>query len=384
MVLGVSCFDGMASSMRVRNLFEPLIAKNLISASNLIYKKDNKQPIGTAGCINNISYKVINFRLSNIFSVIGFIFGGMSFLKKSKQRGKSNIIYNYSYPDIKNIIFILYAKLIGYKIIMDIVEDNNYQAHVGLLNKFRISTSLFLMRHSRHFTNSYIGISEHLFKKLEVVSKGKAPVYLIPITVNLSYFPKKDCHPDKDNLQIFYGGSYGEKDGLEYLIAAFDEVSKNNTGVKLILTGAGHKLDMDKINQQIDKTTNKNRIIYKGFLSTEDYYKLLNECDIFCMTRINSKFANAGFPFKLGEFLASGKAVIATNVGDVSKYLKDDVNALMIQPNSVRELIEALTKLVENPDKICALGIEARKTAELNFDTEKVCMVLLTIFQSVI
>ncbi|NJO25605.1 MAG: hypothetical protein HC867_07370 [Bacteroidia bacterium] len=47
--MGVSCFDGMASSMRVRNLIEPLVAKNLISVSNLIYKKDNKEPIGKSG-----------------------------------------------------------------------------------------------------------------------------------------------------------------------------------------------------------------------------------------------------------------------------------------------------------------------------------------------
>ena len=33
--MGVSCFDGMASSTRVRNLVEPLINKNLITVNNL-------------------------------------------------------------------------------------------------------------------------------------------------------------------------------------------------------------------------------------------------------------------------------------------------------------------------------------------------------------
>ncbi|MGB4844908.1 MAG: glycosyltransferase family 4 protein, partial [Ferruginibacter sp.] len=119
-----------------------------------------------------------------------------------------------------------------------------------------------------------------------------------------------------------------------------------------------------------------------GYLSTDDYYTLLNQCDIFCMTRVNSKFANAGFPFKLGEFLASGKAIIATRVGDVPDYLFNDKNALVITPDSVEAIVNALEVLIENPDKRKALGIEARKTAEQHFDSENISMKLLSIFNS--
>jgi glycosyltransferase involved in cell wall biosynthesis len=100
------------------------------------------------------------------------------------------------------------------------------------------------------------------------------------------------------------------------------------------------------------------------------------------MTRINSKFANAGFPFKLGEFLASGKAVIATSVGDVPNYLFNDINALLINPNSAEEIIDALLLLIEDPDKRKALGAEARKTAERCFDSDTVGMRLLSIFEA--
>lgn len=54
MVMGVSCFDGMASS-EVRNLIEPLVNKSLVTAHNLIYQKDNeaigKNP-GSAGIVS--------------------------------------------------------------------------------------------------------------------------------------------------------------------------------------------------------------------------------------------------------------------------------------------------------------------------------------------
>jgi glycosyltransferase involved in cell wall biosynthesis len=382
-VMGVSCFDGMASSMRVRNLFEPLIEKKIISVNNLIYQKDNKEPIGKKGSLNNINFEVIGFRLANLFSIFGFFFKGMSFLKKNKIQGYNNIIYNYNAPDIKNIFFILYGRLIGYKIIFDIIEDNQYEAHVGVVNKFRIKTSVFLFKKSKYFADAMIGISEHLFKLIQTATKNKIPAYLIPITVNLKYFKKNIPVTQKNGIKIFYGGSFGRKDGLEYLIKAFGEVSLVHPTAELILTGLGHKQDMDRVNNEINKNVNKHMIIYKGFLSINDYYKQLNECDIFCMTRVNSKFANAGFPFKLGEFLATGKAVIATNVGDVPNYLFNGVNALVINPDSVEELIDALLILIEHPEKRQALGIEARKTAEHFFDSDTVSMKLLSIFQSV-
>lgn len=382
-IMGVSCFDGMASSMRVRNLIEPLVAKNLITVGNLIYQKDNKEPIGKAGKKNNIAYKVIGFRLKNPFSVFSFVFGGLGFLRKNKIKGHKNILYNYNYPDVKNIFFILYAKIIGYKIVFDIIEDNSYQAHVGFINKMRLKSSVLLFKYCRYFADSMIGISEHLYKLVRTTTEDKIPSYLIPVTVNLAYFKTPgETHTPEKPVKIFYGGSFGGKDGLEYLISAFDEVSLVHENIELIFTGIGHKLDMERVFAQIDKVKHKNRILYKGFLSTDEYYRTLNECDIFCMTRVNSKFANAGFPFKLGEFLASGKAVVATSVGDVPNYLFSDINAIVVQPNSVDDLIDALLQLIENPEKRKRLGAEARKTAEKCFDSDKVGLKLLDIFSA--
>lgn len=383
MVMGVSIFDGMAGSTRVRNLFAPLIGKGLLNASNLIYETDNKVPIGKEGRLNDINFRIIGFRLGNPFSIFGFWSRGMSFLRKNKQAGSKNIIYNYNYPDLKNIVFLMYGRMIGYKIVFDIIEDNRFEAHVGYVNKVRIKTSLVLFKLSRYFTKAYIAISDHLYKRVEENAKGKIPVHLIPITVNLNYFKINGHQVNKNDLKIFYGGSFAPKDGLSYLLDAFEEVSKKDSNIKLILTGLGNTADVDKIKEKISGSAAKERILFKGFLATDEYYAVLNSCDIFCMTRVNSKFANAGFPFKLGEFLASGKGVIATRVGDVPKYLHNGENSLLINPDSVSEIVQALSIFINNPEKINTLGAAARRTAETNFDSDKISMELLSIFNSI-
>ncbi|HMU09181.1 MAG TPA: glycosyltransferase [Ferruginibacter sp.] len=381
--MGVSIFDGMAGSTRVRNLFAPLIGRGLLKANNLIYETDNKVPIGKEGRLNEINFRIIGFRLGNPFSIFSFWGRGMSFLRKNKQSGSKNIIYNYNYPDLKNIVFLMYGRMIGYKIVFDIIEDNRFEAHVGFVNKVRIKTSLVLFKLSRHFTKAYIAISDHLYKRAEENAKGKIPVHLIPITVNLNYFKINGHQVNKNDLKIFYGGSFAPKDGLSYLLDAFEEVSKKDNNIKLVLTGLGNPADVDKIKEKISGSAAKERILFKGFLATDEYYAVLNSCDIFCMTRVNSKFANAGFPFKLGEFLASGKGVIATRVGDVPKYLHNGENSLLINPDSVSEIVQALSTFINNPEKINTLGAAARRTAETNFDSDKISMELLSIFNSI-
>jgi len=381
-IIGVSYSDGMASSTRVRNLLEPLISKNLINASNLIYKKDAFGIINKNGAINNVNYRVIGFCRSNPLSIIPFICIGIHFINKNRSRIQKNILYNYSYPDIKNILFILYAKLIGYKVILDITEDNRYHTKLSrFLTKLKIASSLFFIKHASHFTDGILAISDHLYKHMSKISRGNIPVYHIPISVDLNKFERK-TYQIPTNFKIFYGGSFGEKDGLEYLIKAFEDICLKFKNLSLILTGRGNEHDMGHLYQLIDNSSIKDKIIFKDYLSKDEYYNLLNECDIFCITRVNSNFANAGFPFKLGEFLATGKSTIATNIGDIDKYLKNGCNALLINPSSVEEIVKALKYLLKNQNQINIIGMEGRKTAEYYFDSEKISMNLFQIFES--
>jgi glycosyltransferase involved in cell wall biosynthesis len=383
LVLGVSCFDGMASSMRVRNLIEPLAEKQLAEVNNLIYDtQTDRFRSSKGGTENGINFKVLKLVPGNIFSIISFLWSGLRFIKKKKSKQKKNIIYNYDYPDAKNIVFLLFAKWIGYKIVVDVVEDNRFiTKYSSFFNKVRMVTSKSILNFSPYFTSAYVGISKHLCNKMQAVGKGKIPVYLIPVTVNFKYFNKTLPRFNQEEVKIFYGGSFGPKDGLPFLLKAFDQVAGVYPNLSLVLSGKGLQSDMDEIFSLISTLNNKNRIIYKGYLDTEEYYKLLTGCEFFCMTRVNSKYANAGFPFKLGEFLATGKPVIATSVGDVPDYLRHQDNALLIEPESVAQLADAISYLLENPGSWQSLGISGRKTAEKYFGSEKLSSQLLDLLQ---
>jgi glycosyltransferase involved in cell wall biosynthesis len=101
------------------------------------------------------------------------------------------------------------------------------------------------------------------------------------------------------------------------------------------------------------------------------------------MIRTRTQYAGAGFPFKLGEFLASGKPTIATRIGDVGLYLQDRVNALLVEPDSVESIMEALRFVLDNPDRSIEIGVRGRDIATHFFDTRVVGQVVRDIVEQV-
>jgi glycosyltransferase involved in cell wall biosynthesis len=372
LVLNVSLKEGMAGTMRVKNLVFPLLSKNVTVTNLALTHTYEKHKINESGKLENgIKYQYIGYKNPfNIIEIFIYFFSGLKFIFQNKSKSKKNIIYNYGYPDIKNLPIILFAKLIGYKIIFDIVEDNRYATSFsGFLGWIRMKSSIFILNTVGLWADLIIVISSQLETRLKQIVKNKISIIHIPITINIKKFNTNNWNPNQNNFKVFYGGSFFlGKDGIEYLIEAFNNISSTYNEIELILSGKSvSEKDMNKIFKLIE--SNK-KIKYLGYLSEEKYFEVLNECDIFCMPRNNSKLAHAGFPFKLGEFLSIGKAIISTNVGDVSKYLTHMKDSYLIEPESVEQIEKGLLFFLNtNENIIIEMGNEARKTALKHFDS---------------
>lgn len=369
LVLNVYLFNGTAAATRVLNLLLPLLKKKIIQVESLGFTDTSERDlINKKGVEKDIKFLLIGYKSPfNILQVLLFYIKGLQFILNNKKKYNKNVLYAFDYPDIKNILFIVFARLLGYKVIFDIEEDNRFYSNFqSLLGKVRNQTSLFFIKNISSLADHIIVISKHLQNRMQLLAKNKCKITYIPISVDLSYFPNQTPKVDSKELKIFYGGSFAEKDGVEYLLKAFEIICQEHSNVSLILTGKPvFTSDFKKLSPYLE---NNKKIYYKGFLQTQEYYRTLNSADIFCMTRVNSMFANGGFPFKLGEFLAAGKAVIATEVGDVPEYIVHKENAYLIKPDSVVEIVDAIRFFLTNPEKIRSMGTEARKTAEQYFD----------------
>lgn len=351
----ISLTKGMAGSKRIRNFSNCLYHDFNVRISNIIIGNKNQKD---ADLFPHFNQKQIYYHYKNPFTWLSFPILVLIYLIHLRKKGMKNILYTYSYPNILNIVFIYMARLLRYKVIFDIVEDNfTISDHKSNISKFKNKTSLFLFNNLEKFADGVIGISTHLIEKINKVYRYHNNVVLLPITVVFSTYIE---HKKSSDIKIFYGGSFGKKDGLKHLLVAFDNVADKFPHANLILTGRGSLRDEIIFDEIISKTRNKKNVKKLGYVSDQKYKECIESADIHCMTRVNSKFANAGFPFKLGEMLSTGRPVVVTKVGDVARYL-DSNTAMLIEPESPCAIEMAITKLILDANYRNEIGANGRK-----------------------
>lgn len=367
LVFGISLREGMAGSVRVRNLLYPLVENHSVKLNNL-YFSNQADSIDDTGRTDELK---VDLDFKNPASMTSYLFKSLRFIRNKYNKRQKNIFYLYDTPDIKTVIPLIYAKMLGYKIVLDIVEDSTHAySFGGFVNKFRVKSGVYILKNFQFLIDLNIAISSHL-ERLLLSYTSREKVLFIPVTMDISKFKKSEFTKSKATT-LFYGGSFGKKDGLDLLLKAFEEVCKENEDLKLILTGKGESVhDFNEFMSLVKASEFSDRIFYKGFIPSNEYQDLLNSCDIFCVIRDNSGAANAGFPSKLAEYLATGRAVIVTNVGDVSQHLIHKKNALIVEPESLTSLVDAINFLIDNPEKITAIGREGRLVAQEKFNNIK-------------
>lgn len=349
--------DGMAAAKRLGNLLDFLkLDKTVVnlyqSKSNLLYE---------ATGVEFASYKS------------GF--AELRFLYQAKKRYSAPrcIYYYYGYPSLKNIISLILIKLFGYDIFFDIVED--YRAILpykkGVLKRFNLLMSIWLLKKSYLIASGYIGISSHLCLMLNQLFKGKKQVLYLPISINPHNFPVSIQSKARDKLSFFYGGSYAPKDDFDVMLQSFINAYKQCPG-KILgfnLAGKCSSSKMAEIND-IVKAGDIKCINFLGFLTDEEYYEQIRNTDILVMPRNNSDFANTGFPFKLGEYMATGNCVISARLTPIVETIGKDA-VIYYEPESMESLTGAFMQVLNQPELLRQHGENSRAVAFEKFNAKQ-------------
>lgn len=380
--------SGMAETKRLQHVVDQLKEAGNHFVSVLVLRQSHVGRDNTklCGIHDGVPYATIghdlhpNWRLP--LTLPRYLWSGVAYLLRARKRHAKNIVYLYMEPNIENVMFVVFSKLLGYRIVVDVTEDYyilGEEPHI--FSRLKARSTKFFGNHIGVFAHAVIVISRHLKTKYEKISNGRFPVFLMPPVVNLGRIAQVDCGFNSP-IRILYSGSFAEKDAVDQLIAAFEIVARRYHDLTLILTGKGLPEHMAPLHARIAASPCAARITYLGYLDDEEFYRVLNGCDILCMVRHGSAYANAGFPFKLSEYLATGRPVIASRVGDVPLYLEDKRDALLIEPDSIEAITDALTYLITNPRDALDLGSRGREVARRHFDRKVIAERLIVLLQA--
>lgn len=70
----------------------------------------------------------------------------------------------------------------------------------------------------------------------------------------------------------------------------------------------------------------------------------------------------------MSEYLSFARPVITTTVGEANLYLKDGVNAFIVEPHRPELIADKIIYAVSHPAETVAIGREGHKLTENEFD----------------
>ena len=278
---------------------------------------------------------------------------------------KKNVIIFHT-----NLLFIEFpiyikAKQIGYKIIFDQVETS-YSAlpNRSVKNKIFVYTNELVSKYAyKHCDGSFV-----ISKALEDWNHIKYPCMPTALLPNATPILYKGDKKENKILTLLYSGTYAPKDGVTYLIDGVKKAIAKGVNCRLLLLGKGTDRDMECLKF----VKNNSSFEYLGLIDDDRLVELLQNSDVLFMTRTNSTFSNYGFPFKLSEYLSTGNIVVSTTVSDVTHYLINKKNAILIPPEDSDSIAESIVWISNNRENAKIIGLAGLETMKNAFSIETV------------
>jgi glycosyltransferase involved in cell wall biosynthesis len=129
----------------------------------------------------------------------------------------------------------------------------------------------------------------------------------------------------------------------------------------------------------------ENAVRFTGLLPHSEIPRMLGASDVAILPYPKMAHAWWGSSMKLFEYLASGIAVIASDVGQqVTEVIRHEVNGLLVPPGNAGALAAAMKRLIGDQSLRSKLGRRAREDAVQKYSWEHYLLRLERVYEAVI
>jgi glycosyltransferase involved in cell wall biosynthesis len=174
---------------------------------------------------------------------------------------------------------------------------------------------------------------------------------------------RRDLALSSEDVVVGFVGTFGPWHGAPLLARAFARLCRDMPQLRMLFVGDGPELDQTR--EELHTGGGEGAARFVGRVRPPDVPRYLDACDILVAPHVPlpDGIEFFGSPTKLFEYMAAGKPIVASRLGQIGDVLEHGRTALLVEPGDEVGLSEAMSKLANAPELRAQLGVAARECA---------------------
>lgn len=362
---------GLAASTRILAYSKGLV-KNGVDVEVLCFfpkvKEDTNAIHGSISGVKWVYLQEKNYKISRLRNLLmertKVLFNTISHIRKSNRELKIDfVIMSFDNPYLQ-LYFTLCLRILGIKAAF---IGDEYPKQIRRMKDKVPCWDLFVFRLSHRFLSCRILMTQYL---IDFYNKNvcRRPSFLLGSILDEDRFSEDDA-PDssKTDYLCYMGNKSPLKDNLDNIISAFYLIHKDFPTLQFHIYGPLHE-EVDAIlMRQIESLNLRGKVLIKGQINYEQVPSVLKKARILVTSQPNTKRAEGGFPTKMGEYMMCKRPMIVTDVGEISKYVKDGETAFIVPPCDPESYADKIRYILTHSMESEKVAEKAYNVASLNY-----------------
>ncbi len=216
---------------------------------------------------------------------------------------------------------------------------------------------------ARHIVAVSPGVAEYARHRVP----QHASIVVVPNGVNVERLrlAAQSRSPTAAAVTVGFVGTLKPWHGVSFLLEAFARLTVTSAGARLLIVGDGP--ERAPLQQQAAGLGIESYTQFTGAVVPEHIPALLAEMDVAVAPypQLDDFYFS---PLKVLEYMAAGRAVVASRIGVIPDWIEHTHNGWLVAPGEADDLTAALTLLAADPARRARLGAAAQASVTARHD----------------